>query len=149
MAFDLTYFATRHAKIMSSTSAKVGGRRVTVRNSWAWTPPDIARLDQQAAGHAFLVFQQLSYRLRFKSPVINTRTSSRVCEHPTGFFRNARRQDHLDELLLDDGARGCRIQFTVECDDAAVGGGWVCVVGECIGLCDAAAARSSAGIRRV
>ncbi len=39
MAFDFTYFATRHANNKSSSSSGLGRRRVTTRNSFDRTTP--------------------------------------------------------------------------------------------------------------
>ena len=49
-------------------------------------------------------------------------------------------------MLLDDGARGGRIQFAIEGNDAAIRGGRVGAVGKRVGVPNAAAACGSAGI---
>src|SRR5690606_26784529 len=59
-------------------------------------------------------------------------------DHVAGRLGDFRRDDHFDELTLDDGLGSLRIQLAVEGDDAAerrlgIGG-----VGQVVGLADAA-----------
>src|SRR5690606_7135502 len=97
---------------------------------------DVATLDQQAAidalvlpaggafGRPLAAFEQT--HIDFTGDDLH------------GFGRNARGNDHFDELTLDDGASGFAVEFTVEGDDAAERGFAVGGIGQLVGLADAA-----------
>src|SRR5690606_5896113 len=80
---------------------------------------EVAALHQQAAVDAFEIprrrgcrqypAHQQAHVFLFRNDFADT-------------IRHARRDDHFDELTVDDGFRGRRIEFTVEGDNAAEGG---------------------------
>ena len=59
-------------------------------------------------------------------------------DHVAGCLGDFRRDDHFDELALDDGLGGFAIQLTVEGDDAAEGRFGVGGVGQVVSFADAA-----------
>src|SRR3984957_5929157 len=73
-AFDLTYFATRHAKIRSSSSARLGMRFVTARSSWARITP-LSRVCTSRPP-ATLLYSSNCVTGTVKSPTSSTRTLS-------------------------------------------------------------------------
>ena len=94
----------------------------------------VARLHQQTAGDA-LVLEQLRHRQRQIADDEHAHIVPRR-QHAPGVVRNARRQNDLDELPLDDGARRRCVQFAIEGDDAAVRGGRIGAIRTRIGLAD-------------
>ena len=117
---------------------------MTVRSSWARTAP-VSRVCTSRPP-ATLLYSSNCVTGKDRSPVIEHAYVVPRRQHRLGLLRDAWRQDHLDELLFEDRARGRRIQFAIEGDDAAIGGGRVGAVGERIGVRDAAAAGGAAGI---
>ncbi len=97
---------------------------------------DVAALHQQAAIDALEVPARRS--LGWPLAAFEQAYVRFARDHLASFGGNARRDDHLDELTIDDGLGGLAVQLTIEGDDAAecrlaVGG-----VGQFIGLADAA-----------
>ncbi len=97
---------------------------------------DVATLDQQAAIDALVVPAGGAFGrplAAFEQAHVGF-----AGDDFTGFGRNARGNDHFDELTLDDGASGFAVEFAVEGDDAAERGFAVGGIGQLVGLADAA-----------
>ncbi len=97
---------------------------------------DVTALDQQAAVDALVVPARTA--LGRPLAAFEQADVGLAGDHIAGCLGNLGRDDHLDELTLDDGLGGFAIQLAVEGDDAAEGRLAVGGVGQVIGLADAA-----------